>query len=307
MIKNHRSFQFICRLCAAFFILLVSSPLITLAFYTTEHTSTSTVAIPPVMTQPPPLAAQNIIEGAYYLGETIADLPPQNKIVYDLFTVSERKARNLPTALLDVDPYYGHKVVYLTFDDGPDANNTPIILAILKNYGIKATFFVVGTQAEKYPDLLKTIYQEGHAIGNHTYNHIYRELYQSVDSYTTQLHHNDDVIKNILGVRPRITRAPGGSSGSFSKAYWNRLKEEGYIEVDWNVSSGDASKANASQIVNTIIDQMKNDFLWNHAIVLMHDGIGHTETVKALPAIIRFYKERGFEFRTVNTYTPTAW
>lgn len=244
----------------------------------------------------------------YCFSEKIADIPPSDKALYDMFTVQERKAGNLPTALLEMEPFYGDKIVYLTFDDGPDSENTPLVLDILKKNNIRATFFVLGTQVENNPELLKRMYQDGHAIGNHTYNHIYRELYQSPDTYVQQLYHNDTLIKNILGVRPRISRAPGGSAGSFTKAYWPRLKADGYIEVGWNVSSGDASLAKANDIRDNVISQIaSNKSLWSHAIVLMHDGSGHMETVKALPDIIKYLKDNGFTFSVVNAQTPPAW
>ena len=109
-------------------------------------------------------------------------------------------------------------------------------------------------------------------------------------------------------MRPHISRAPGGSAGSFITAYWDILNNKGYIDVGWNISSGDASNANADQILSNIIDQTENkQFLWSHAILLMHDGKGHTETVKALPHIIKYYKEHGFDFRVINSKTPPAW
>jgi peptidoglycan/xylan/chitin deacetylase (PgdA/CDA1 family) len=243
---------------------------------------------------------------ADYLGETPTTFS-LDKPLYDFFTVSERNERDLPTVLPVLDPYYGEKTVYLTFDDGPDSDNTPLVLAILKSYGIKATFFMIGTQIENNQAIVKRVYDEGHAIGNHSYNHIYRDLYQSAAAYTAQLQHTDDLIKNIIGVRPRISRAPGGSAGSFTKEYWNILKIKGYVEVGWNVSSGDASRAKASQLVNNIASQMEKKYLWSHAIVLMHDGRGHEETVKALPEIIQLFKARGFEFRIINLKTPPAW
>lgn len=244
----------------------------------------------------------------YNLSEKIADLPPQDKALFDIFTVTERKTQNLPTALLDVEPVYGDKIVYLTFDDGPDKENTPRVLDILRKNNIKATFFVLGTQIEGNDELLKEIYQDGHAIGNHTYSHIYRNLYQSPDTYIQELYHNDELIKSILGVRPRISRAPGGSLGHFTKAYWPRLKSEGYIEVGWNVSSGDASAGKAVDIRDNVISQLEtNKSLWSHAIILMHDGSGHGETVKALPEIIEYLKQQGFSFHVINAQTPPAW
>lgn len=234
--------------------------------------------------------------------------PLAGKPVYDIYTVAERQNKGLPTQLqVSTTPYYGKKVVYLTFDDGPDSENTPAVLSILKSNNIKATFFVIGTEVEKNPELLKQIYQEGHSIGNHSYNHVYRQLYHSSSDYLQQLHRTDQIIKNIIGVRPNISRAPGGSAGNFTKQYWDALRKEGYVEVGWNVSSGDASRGKAADLVNNVIYQMENRYLWSHAIVLMHDGRGHGETVKALPEIIDFFKSHGYEFKMINIETPPAW
>ena len=299
MAKKTGLFNIICIICVVFFIFLASAPLITLAIPTTHL-----IPLPPT-SQP---VEKEIFPTV--LNETIADLPINlsNMPEYDLFTYSERQERNLPTVLTVTEPYYGDKIIYLTFDDGPDPVNTPIVLDILKDNNIKATFFVLGTEIEKNPDILKRIYDEGHAIGNHSYNHIYRELYKSTNTYIEQLYHTDEIIKSILNLRPHISRAPGGSAGSFTNAYWDILKNQGYIDVGWNISSGDASNANADQILDNIIDQTENNsFLWSHAILLMHDGKGHTETIKALPHIINLYKSLGFDFHVINSKTPPAW
>lgn len=228
--------------------------------------------------------------------------------VYDTLTVDQRREENLPTGLPSALPHYGERIVYLTFDDGPDPANTPAVLNILSRAGVHATFFVVGTQAEKYPEILRQIYDAGHAIGNHSFNHVYRDLYRSPSAYTAQLRQTDDILMKALGVRPRISRAPGGTAGSFTAAYWTALADQGYREVGWNVSAGDASRANAPQLVTGIVQQLESrKYLWSHAIVLMHDGRGHAETVRALPDIIRCFKDRGFEFRVVNLETPPAW
>ncbi|SMC55754.1 polysaccharide deacetylase family protein [Sporomusa malonica] len=309
MKKKSKFFQAMCSLSAMCLTLLVSSPLALLAFSDFKSSV--------------PVAAQTINQGelltdvkytspgmavdAYYMNENADNQPITAKPVYDVFTVEERQAKGLVLENPEVRPYYGEKVVYLTFDDGPEPENTPVILDILKSHGIKATFFVVGNQAEKHPEILRRIYQEGHAIGNHSYNHVYRDLYQSANTYVSQLRHTDEIVKKIIGVRPRISRAPGGSAGSFTKEYWESLKKLGYIEVGWNISSGDASSAKASRIMNNIATQMDNKNLWSHATVLMHDGCGHAETVKALPDIIKFYKDRQFEFRVINLETPSPW
>lgn len=295
-------FKTICSICVTCFIFLASAPLITLAIPATQI-----IPVTQITSGPQPVEQENLpVEPAEI--NTVLPIDTNNQPEYDTFTYSERQERNLPTHLPVSEPYYGKKVIYLTFDDGPDAENTPIVLDILNKNNIKATFFVVGTAIEKNPEILKRIYNEGHAIGNHSYNHIYRELYQSVTSYTEQLHHNEEIIKGVLNLRPHISRSPGGSVGHFTRAYWDALKNQGYMEVGWNISAGDASSATAEQILNNIISQTeKNDFLWSHAILLMHDARGHGETVKALPNIIKYYKEHGFEFHVINSKTPPAW
>jgi peptidoglycan/xylan/chitin deacetylase (PgdA/CDA1 family) len=305
-------FQVFGRIGIICFILIVFSTIAALGFYALNE---STLSMIKDTFFPTSQESYKVAETAkpdeqlqYYLDDKIADIPPSDKALFDIFTVAERKAQNLPTALLEVEPFYRDKVVYLTFDDGPDPDNTPLVLDILQKNKIKATFFVLGTQLESNTELLKEIYQAGHAIGNHTYSHVYRKLYQSPDTYMQELYHNDDLIKKILGVRPRISRAPGGSAGSFTKDYWPRLKSEGYIEVGWNVSSGDASNGKANDIRDNVISQLEaNKSLWNHAIILMHDGSGHAETVKALPEIIQYLKDQGFSFHVINAQTPPAW
>jgi peptidoglycan/xylan/chitin deacetylase (PgdA/CDA1 family) len=286
----------------------VSSPLALLAF--SDFNSPIMTSDPFIYQESPVTTVKYTIPDmavdAYYMNES-QNLPIPSKPVYDVFTLEERQSRGLILETPKVSPYYGERVVYLSFDDGPEPENTPAILDILKSHGIKATFFVVGNQAEKHPDILRRIYQDGHAIGNHSYNHVYRELYQSANTYVSQLRRTDEIVKKIIGVRPRISRAPGGSAGSFTKEYWENLNKLGYIEVGWNISSGDASSAKANQIMNNVAIQMENKNLWSHATVLMHDGRGHGETVKALPDIIKFYKERRFEFRVVNFETPSPW
>jgi peptidoglycan/xylan/chitin deacetylase (PgdA/CDA1 family) len=285
-------FRTTCYLAAASLLLIFCSPLASLAFH-----------------RPPPetVPASSAGPPTYRLDAGLTPAAP-GAPVYDTLTVDRRRAENLPAALPAAVPYYGSRTVYLTFDDGPDPAVTPAILAILRQADVRATFFVVGRQAEKSPATLRQIHAAGHAIGNHTYNHVYRDLYRSPAAYTAQLRRTDDIIMQILGVRPRISRAPGGTAGSFTAEYWAALAGDGYREIGWNVNSGDASRAKAAQITATVVRQMDSQkFLWSHAIVLMHDGRGHEETVRALPAIIKYFKDRGFDFRVVNLETPPAW
>ena len=295
MIKKFTKFHYICGACAVLLVILVSSPLANLAF--NEKTPTEKQA------------ADDQTKPSQFIMTEKAEEIPVDLPLYDQYTYDERQEKGLPTELPTVQPFYGEKIVYLTFDDGPDAQNTPKVLEILRQNNIKATFFVTGTAAESNPELVKQIYAEGHAIGNHSYNHKYRELYQSVHTYLAQLHHNDEIIKQIIGVRPRISRAPGGTVGSFTKEYWSLEKKEGYVDIGWNISSGDASSSSvkAAVLIANITQQLDNKSLWSHATVLMHDGTGHGETVKALPEIIKLFKDRGFTFKVANIYTPPAW
>lgn len=200
------------------------------------------------------------------------------------------------------------KVVYLTFDDGPDPEITPRVLQILTQHSVPATFFVVGTQIEAHPELLYQIHEAGHAIGSHSYNHRYKELYTSPAAYLVQMERCNTLIAATIGITPAISRAPGGTTGSFTADFWSSLEQHGYKDVGWNISSGDASSAKATQIAGNVIAQTeKNKFLWRNAIVLMHDGKGHAETAAALPAIIEYFQQQGFEFRSVDTSTPPAW
>jgi peptidoglycan/xylan/chitin deacetylase (PgdA/CDA1 family) len=301
---QYSKYKQLCRLTAILYILLCSTPLATLAF---QHPQVDTDLIDSDNQESIPAEALPVSPPSYLVIDDTSDWLTTDKPIYDKLLISERLNTGVPTALPTLSEYYGEKVAYLTFDDGPDPENTPVVLALLKEYHIHATFFLVGTQAERYPDLVKRIFEEGHAIGNHSYNHIYKELYHSPQTYLAQLHHTDEIIKQAIGLRPRISRAPGGSAGTFNKAYWDSLKEEGYIDVGWNISSGDASRAKAPQLVENITEQLQNKSLWSHAIVLMHDATGHGETVKALRQIIELFNSQGFEFRVVNLSTPPAW
>ena len=178
-----------------------------------------------------------------------------------------------------------HKV-YLTFDDGPSAN-TDQILDILDEYGVKATFFVVGK--EGYNDQYRRIVEEGHTLGMHSYSHVYHDIYESVEAYGQDLEKLHTYLYELTGVDSRIVRLPGGSSNTVSKdkiqdiiAY---LGQQGMTYYDWNVSSGDAASGYVS--AQHIADNVLNHVSEHHtSIVLMHDASGKNTTVEALPIIL---------------------
>ena len=192
------------------------------------------------------------------------------------------------------------KTVYLTFDDGP-SGLTPEVLDILEELDIRATFFVLGQQAKRFPEVVNRIYEEGHAIGNHSYNHNYAELYKNFISYWSQLKQTEEAVRLITGERMQLVRAPGGTAGKFDDVYFKLLEQAGYKIFDWNVDSGDSKRKGVP--AEDIIREATRLPSGNEAVVLLHDGAGHEETVKALPEIIDFYKKHGYRFDILTPET----
>ena len=209
---------------------------------------------------------------------------------------------------VSVAPNNSAKVCYLTFDDGP-SNNTLRILEILRQYNIKATFFVVNDHA--ILDYVRNIHAEGHAIGLHSYTHDYAKIYSSTDAYFQDLNQLSEAVKNLTGIVPNIIRFPGGGSNTVSKQYCRGIMsqlakmtaEKGYYYFDWNVSSGDANKNGLSytQILNNVLKGAKGK---KNACVLMHDSATKTTTVDALPYIIEGLIEQGYSFASLSSEAP---
>lgn len=192
------------------------------------------------------------------------------------------------------------KTVYLTIDDGPYPETTPRILDILRDKGVKATFFVIGRQVERYPELVKAEYEQGHGIGNHSYSHNYASVYQSPESFLKEIRQNEDLIFKTIGVRPRMIRAPGGTQGHFNIAYYNAVDAGDYLVYDWNVSTGDA--AGSSVPARTLLDNLKKQVAGKErAIILMHDVSTKKTTVEALPQIIDYLRGQGYRFAVLSS------
>ena len=197
----------------------------------------------------------------------------------------------------------GEKKVYLTFDDGP-SENTDKILAILAENDVKATFFVTGHTPEKF-DCIKKEWEAGHSVGMHSYSHKYSEIYTSVEAYKADLDKIANVIKDQIGFVPFLIRFPGGSSNSIADQYsagimtnlTSQLVSEGYQYFDWNMSSGDAESNDVSKdvILSTACQEG-----WTNIMLLMHDTDAKNSTVEALPEIIKYYKDRGYQFCAIT-------
>lgn len=200
------------------------------------------------------------------------------------------------------EPDPNEKVVYLTFDDGP-SENTKKVLDILAQYDVKATFFVTGAHEELRP-LIKTAYDAGHTIGLHTYTHDYDKVYASVDAYFSDLEQIGAVVKEQIGFVPCFIRFPGGASNTVSRKYCEgimtaltqQVLEKGYQYYDWNISSGDGGSGCTKDeiIANSETDK------YSHVMLLFHDAATKNATVEALPHIIEYYKNLGYEFRPID-------
>lgn len=192
------------------------------------------------------------------------------------------------SVLAEVPP----KRIALTFDDGPHETYTAEILAILKEYGIKATFFVVGQNAKEYPELVKQEAEAGHEIGNHTYTHPKLKK-QNAESFSCELEKTRVVIEEITGISPILFRPPEGFREGVIKTV---AKEQGYQMVLWSVDPEDWRGLPASRIENAIMKDVKDG-----SIILCHDYVvGKSYTPEALRRVIPQLLEDGYEFVTVS-------
>lgn len=199
----------------------------------------------------------------------------------------------------------GSSIIYLTFDDGPKEGTTNVILDILKEENVKATFFVTNSG----PDyLIKRAYDEGHTVGLHTASHNYQTVYSSVDNYYRDLKQVQNRVKRITGYESKIIRFPGGSSNTISKKYSKGIMSvltkdtvnKGYRYYDWNISSGDAGEVStASGVYNTVIKYLKKN---RSNMILMHDIKPYTRD--ALRNIIKYGKNNGYTFAKITMSTP---
>ena len=193
------------------------------------------------------------------------------------------------------------KIVYLTFDDGPSKTVTPLILDLLKQENIKATFFVLGSRAELNPELIKREYNEGHYIANHGYSHVYSKIYESKESVLEEYIKTRDIVGNILqnGYDGHLFRFPGGSTGGKYKVLKadakNFLLENDVASIDWNSLSQDAAGAKTKEaLVQNVIDSVGNK---NTVVILMHDAGDKILTYESLIDVINYLREQGYTFK----------
>jgi peptidoglycan/xylan/chitin deacetylase (PgdA/CDA1 family) len=185
----------------------------------------------------------------------------------------------------------GEMVVALTFDDGPHPRYTPPILDVLARYGVQGTFFELGREAERHPDLVQRVVAEGHALGNHTWDH--PDLRRLDDQqFAHQIDHTSDVLQSISGLRPVCVRPPAGKSDA---GVTSRLAARGLTSVVWTADSRDFEKPGVDAIVHHALDGLRPG-----SIILLHDGGGNRDqTIAALPTIIERIQAAGYRIAPI--------
>ena len=180
--------------------------------------------------------------------------------------------------------------ICLTFDDGPNIGTTRPILAVLRSYGVKATFFLRGDMAARYPDLVREIAAEGHVIGIHGYEH--KPLVSlSASEVARDLRRALDTLESITGVRPWLYRPPGGRIDAVQLAEVEKL---GLTTLMWtNIGGADLWAETASEVVQGVVESAKDG-----GVILLHEGL--QRTVEALPAAIEALARAGFGFQNVD-------
>lgn len=184
------------------------------------------------------------------------------------------------------------KVVALTFDDGPQATHTEKVLNLLDQYDAKGTFFIVGQQAEKYPQIVRRMYETGHEIANHTYTHPYSK---SVPKVMKEVKKTNETLYSITGFWPQLFRPV---EGYYTEELVTEVAREGYKLVmwSWHLDTEDWKNPGVDRIVDTVLTGVEQG-----DVVLFHDGGGNREqTVQALEKILPELKKQGYRFVTIS-------
>ncbi len=183
------------------------------------------------------------------------------------------------------------KTVYLTFDDGPTPGVTEWVLEILKEHSIKATFFCIGNNIEKHPDIFRKVVESGHAIGNHTFNHL-NGWHTENAKYFENIEACEKVMEgtNTAG----LFRPP---YGKIKRSQKTKVLEMGYRIIMWDVLSADFDQSiTPEQCLQNVIKHTTDG-----SIIIFHDSIKAQENLRyALPKAIEYLKEKGFRFAAID-------
>ena len=184
------------------------------------------------------------------------------------------------------------KQIALTFDDGPHPILTERILAILAQYGVSATFFMVGENVINYPQAAKQVILAGHEVGNHTFTHPHIANLNE-QAIFDEIGKCEDALEELCEYRPHLLRTP---QGALTPSLERCLLDDDYILVLWSLDTRDWDNKSTACIVQTVLENVKSG-----DIILMHDFIGHnSKTPEALEKIIPALLSLGYEFVTVS-------
>ncbi|WP_096199714.1 polysaccharide deacetylase family protein [Bacillus sp. FJAT-45350] len=217
----------------------------------------------------------------------------------------ERAARQQPVSNIVLQQQYPETVILqgpttenkiaLTFDDGPDPRYTEQVLDILAEYNVPATFFVMGSRAIAFPEMVERMDAEGHIVGNHTYWHPNLVEKGDIPTLEREIERTEDVLNDIVGYRTSLFRAP---YGFLYGELVEKVAEMNYSVIVWSVDSLDWQEDPPAVIASNVLDNVHPG-----AIILMHDGgdwdADRTNTIESLRQIIPTLQEQGYEFVTV--------
>jgi peptidoglycan-N-acetylglucosamine deacetylase len=237
-----------------------------------------------------------------YWGKSTAPLHPKTNVaLQSVKRVPTHTPTPIPSQILVHAPMLNYPLfngnthireIALTFDDGPNPYYTPQVLAVLQQFGVKATFFDVGYLVADYPNIVRQEYHQGNIVANHSWSHPVL-TYFSAQGIKSQLTSTTNIIQATIGVRPSFFRPPYGAINNTVLAQARNLH---YTTVMWDGSAEDWNLPGVNVIVSKTLYYARNG-----AILLLHDGGGNrAETVAALPIIINDLKSRGFRFVTIQ-------
>lgn len=182
------------------------------------------------------------------------------------------------------------KVVALTFDDGPDADCTPTVLEVLREFGVSAAFFCIGEKCEAHPELLKKIYRDGHLIGNHSYTHNPFFPCYTKQKMTSEIIRTTESIERITGVKTTWFRPPFGVTNPVVAGVVRSLKLR---SIGWSIRSFDTLDQSEEKILKRIYRQIKPG-----AVILMHDRM--PKTASLLRQLLLHLNDDGYEVVRVD-------
>lgn len=211
--------------------------------------------------------------------------------------VSKKITNNAVKPVVEYKHYRNEqdKVVALTFDDGPSKTYTPKVLAILNKYKVKATFFELGSEVKKYPNISKQVVDSGSQVALHSQNHV-RLAYTPVNKINKEIEHGIKTIKKATGVQPTFMRPP---YGSVDGTVFDALAQHKLGIGLWSIDTVDWSRPGKKYIIKRAVDNA-----YPGAVILMHDGGGNRQdTLDALPHIIKAYQKAGYRFVTMDEYS----